>query len=274
MTVFQAIVLGIVQGLTEFIPISSSGHLVLVPWLLNWDIDPGSTFVFDVLVQCGTLLALMIYFRRDVASISKAVVAGLGSQAARSNPEYRLAWLILISTLPAVVVGLLLKSLVQDTLSSPLWVSIFLLFTGGLLFAAEKLGNHSKAMDEIRTRDALVIGIFQILSLFPGISRSGSTITAGMLTGLRRADAARYSFLMATPVMLAAGLVALIDMVSLENAASLVGSLIIGFFVAALVGYLAIHWLLRYLRERSLIVFSIYCILIGLVGLFAVAMNA
>jgi undecaprenyl-diphosphatase len=274
MTVFQAIILGIVQGLTEFIPISSSGHLVMVPWLLKWELEPNSTFVFDVLVQWGTLLALVIYFRRDIASISSAVIAGLRNSEVRSNPEYRLAWLILLSTLPAISVGLLLKSLVQDAISSPLWVSIFLLFTGALLFSAEKLGSRSKLMGDMPRRDALMIGIFQVLSLFPGISRSGATISAGMFTGLRREDAARYSFLMATPIMIAAGIVALIDMAGLENAVPLFGSLIVGFFVAALVGYLAIHWLLRYLREHSLTVFSIYCIVIGLMGMLLVALNA
>ena len=274
MTLFQAIVLGIVQGLTEFIPISSSGHLVLVPWLLNWDLDPNSTFVFDVLVQWGTLLALVIYFRSDIISINRSFVAGLRDREERANSRYRLAWLILLSTLPALAVGLMLKSLVQNTISSPLWVSIFLLFTGGLLFAAEKLGNRLRVVDEMSPQDALLIGVSQILSLFPGISRSGVTIAAGMFTGLKREDAARYSFLMATPIMIAAGVVALVDLVSLDNPVSLFVTLVVGFFVAALVGYIAIHWLLRYLRERSLTVFSIYCILAGLIGILAVVLNA
>lgn len=274
MTLFQAIVLGIVQGITEFIPISSSGHLVLVPWLLEWQIEPSSAFIFDVLVQWGTLVALVGYFRRDIASITSAVFAGLLDRKERRNPQFRLAWLILFSTLPALLVGLFLKPFVQDAINSPLWVSIFLLVTGGLLFAAEKWGSRAKVLDSMPTRDAIVIGLIQILSLFPGISRSGATIAAGMFTGLKREDAARFSFLMATPIMIVAGIVAMIDLIGMDNGSQFFGPLLVGFLVAAIVGYIAIHWLLRYLRERSLGVFSIYCFVVGLAGILLVALNA
>jgi undecaprenyl-diphosphatase len=274
MTILQALVLGIVQGLTEFIPVSSSGHLVLVPWLLRWELEPQSAFVFDVLVQWGTLLALIVYFWKDIASLVSAVLSGLMNREDRSNPDLRLAWLILLSTLPALFVGLLLKSLVEDVTDNPQWVSIFLLITGGILFIAEKLGQRIKSIADMSSGDAFWIGIFQIFSLFPGISRSGATISAGLFRGVKRKDAARFSFLIALPIMIAAGIIALIDLVKLPNATSQIGSLLIGFFVAAIVGYVSIHWLLKFLSERSLNLFSGYCILVGLLGTLAVALNA
>jgi undecaprenyl-diphosphatase len=274
MTILQAFVLGIVQGLTEFIPVSSSGHLVLVPWLLRWDFESQSAFVFDVLVQWGTLLALIIYFRNDIVSLVGAVISGLKNREDQSNPDLRLAWLILLSTFPALFIGLLLKSLVENVIDSPQWVSIFLLITGGTLFIAEKLGEGIRTITDMSGGDAIWIGFFQLFSLFPGISRSGATISAGLLRGVKRKDAARFSFLMALPIMIAAGIIALIDLIKLPNPAAEIGPLLIGFFVAAVVGYFSIHWLLKFLSERSLNVFAGYCVLAGLLGLLAVALNA
>jgi undecaprenyl-diphosphatase len=273
MTFLQAFILGIVQGLTEFIPVSSSGHLVIVPWLLNWNIDPEPAFVFDVLVQWGTLLALIVYFRADLISMLKAFAYKPDSSGDVSKPEKRIGQLILLSTIPGLIGGLLLKSLIENAINSPLWVSIFLMVTGGFLFAAEKLGRRQKRISAMSNEDAIWIGISQILSLFPGISRSGSTITAGMLRGLIRKDAARFSFLMTVPIMIAAGIIALIDLYTHPDTLSQVGPILVGFLVATFVGYLSIRWLLRYLSERSLNIFSGYCILVGLGGVILVMVN-
>ena len=273
MTFFQAFVLGIVQGLTEFIPVSSSGHLVLIPWILKWELEPQSAFVFDVLVQWGTLLALVVYFWKDLSSLTSAVISGLKNREDRSNPQTRLTWQIFLATLPALIVGLFLKSLVQDVIENPLSVSIFLLFTGGILMFSERIGRRIKSMEDISNADAVWIGIFQIISLFPGISRSGATISAGLLRGLARKDAARFSFLMALPIMIAAGIIALIDLVSLPDISSQIGPLLIGFVVAAIVGYLSINWLLNFLSERSLYLFTGYCIMVGLLGVVLVVLN-
>ena len=273
MTFFQAFVLGIVQGLTEFIPVSSSGHLVLIPWILKWELEPQSAFVFDVLVQWGTLLALVVYFRKDLSSLTTAVILGLRNRENRSNPQTRLTWHIFLATLPALIVGLFLKSLVQDVIENPLSVSIFLLVTGGILMFSERIGRRIKSVEDLSNADAVWIGIFQIISLFPGISRSGATISAGLLRGFARKDAARFSFLMALPIMIAAGIIALIDLVSLPDISSQIGPLLIGFIVAAIAGYLSINWLLNFLSERSLYLFSGYCIMVGLLGVVLVVLN-
>ena len=274
MTLLQAFILGVVQGLTEFIPVSSSGHLVLVPWLLKWDLEPQAAFVFDVLVQWGTLLAVIVYFRKDLKAITSAVLSSLRNRDQPLSPDARLAWLVALSTIPALFAGLLLKSLVEDAINSPKAVFIFLLITGGLLFLGEKLGRRFKSMTDISYADAIWIGIFQIFSLFPGVSRSGATISAGLLRGIKRDTAARFSFLMVVPIMIAAGFIALIDLATIPDALSLIGTLIIGFIVAAIVGYISIHWLLKFLSERSLYYFSVYCLLIGLIGILAVGLNA
>jgi len=274
MTLLQAFVLGIVQGLTEFIPVSSSGHLVLIPWLLKWDLEPQAAFVFDVLVQWGTLLAVIVYFWKDLKAITTAAIFSLRNRDQPVSSDARLAWLVALSTIPALFAGLLLKSLVEDAINSPRVVFIFLLLTGVLLFLAEKLGRRFKAMTDVSNADAIWIGIFQVFSLFPGISRSGSTISAGLFRGVRRDTAARFSFLMAVPIMIAAGIIALIEFATTPDAVSLIGTLFIGFIVAAIVGYISIHWLLKFLSERSLYFFSVYCLLIGLMGILAVGLNA
>ncbi|MCK5646454.1 MAG: undecaprenyl-diphosphatase UppP [Anaerolineales bacterium] len=274
MTLFQAFVLGVVQGLTEFIPVSSSGHLVLVPWLLKWDLEPQAAFMFDVLVQWGTLLAVIVYFWKDLKVITTAAIFSLRNRDQPLSSDARLAWLVALSTIPALFAGLLLKSLVEDAINSPRVVFIFLLITGALLFFAEKLGRRFKSMTNISNADAIWIGVFQIFSLFPGVSRSGVTISAGIFRGIKRDTAARFSFLMVVPIMIAAGIIALIDLATTPDALSLIGTLIIGFIVAAIVGYISIHWLLKFLSERSLYYFSGYCLFIGLMGILAVGLNA
>jgi undecaprenyl-diphosphatase len=273
LSLIQALVLGIIQGATEFLPISSSGHLVLTPWLLGWQIDIQQAFIFDVLVQWGTILAVIVYFRDDLWQLLLAGLRSLRSNQARQDPIARRAWLIIAASIPAAVFGLLLKSTVELTFSSPLAVAIFLMGTALLLILSEQLGRLDRKLDSLNWFDALLIGLFQALALFPGISRSGSTIAGGLLRGLNREQAARFSFLLAVPTMLGAGLVALLDLGQTADAASQIGPLIVGFIAAAIVGFVAIHWLLSFLRTRRLYRFAIYCALLSLGSLLVYALR-
>ena len=271
MTPFQAFFLGIVQGLTEFLPISSSGHLVLVPWLLNWRFDPAISFIFDVLVQWGTILAVILYFRRELLRMIAAALNGIFRRRPFEEPDARLAWLILIASLPAAIVGLMLKPAVEKAFDSPLAVSLFLLLTAAILFTSERLHRSGKPIKELTWMDSLWIGLAQTLALFPGVSRSGSTIAGGLLRSLKREDAARFSFLMSIPAMLGAGIIALLDLAAVPDPGSQFFLLSIGFISSALVGLAAIHWLLSYLRRRPLNIFVLYCTLVGMGGLIVYA---
>ncbi len=267
MTVLQATLLGIVQGLTEFLPISSSAHLVLVPWLLGWHFNPAAAFVFDVLVQWGTLLAVVAYFWKDLVDLVRAALSGLWRRRPFDDPMARLAWLIALASVPAAVAGVVLKRLVEDAFQNPTAVSAFLLVTAAFLVTGERLGRKTRDLPSLGVMDAVWIGLAQAIALFPGVSRSGSTIAAGLGRGLRRTEAARFSFLMAVPVMFGAGLIALKDLASTSNARAEIVPLIAGFAAAAVVGYLAIRWLLGFLGRRPLLVFAVYCTVVGLAGL-------
>jgi undecaprenyl-diphosphatase len=248
MTILQAILLGIVQGITEFLPISSSGHLVLIPWILGWDFDLGTAFVFDVLVQWGTTLAVIIYFWKDLWHMFIEAARNLLKGTPFATGNSRLAWLILLASIPAAIAGMLLKDLVAAAFINPLASSIALLLTAGLMAWAEHGAVLRKRLFATTWVDATWIGAFQVLALFPGISRSGATISAGLWRGLKRQDAARFSFFMPDP-------------------GAQIGPLIAGFISAFIVGMLSIHWLLRYLTRKPLRVFVIYCTVVGLGGI-------
>jgi undecaprenyl-diphosphatase len=264
MTIFQSIILGIVQGITEFVPISSSGHLVLTPFLFGWQIPQEYAWVFNVLIQVGTLVAVIIYFWRDLVHITISFLRGLQRKQPFSTPEGRLGWYLILATLPAVLVGLLLKDAVESAFDSPRATAYFLLLTAVLLVVGEIAGRRQNKMADLNWKDALVIGFFQILALFPGVSRSGSTITGGMLCSLDRPAAARFSFLMSIPVMLGAGLVAAIDLIQIPDLQVFLPTLSAGFLTSIIVGYFSIHWLLRFLARRPLYIFSAYCAAAGL----------
>jgi len=263
MTVIQSIILGIIQGLTEFLPISSSGHLVVVPYLLKWEIPLEDAFFFDVLVQVATLLAVIVYFRDDLWKIVRAWIRTLIQREPYSDPQARLGWNLLLATIPAGVLGLILKDTVERAFGSPVATAIFLLITSGLLLLAERIGRKIRRLNELKPFDALWIGFSQALAIFPGISRSGATIVGGMSRDLERAAAARFSFMLSIPIMLAAGFLATLDLVKHPNLGSLLPVYIPGFIAAAVVGYLTIRWLLNYLIHHSLIIFSIYVAVLG-----------
>ncbi len=263
MTLIQSIIMGIIQGLTEFLPISSSGHLVIVPYLLKWSIPAQDAFIFDVLVQLGTLLAVIVYFRKDLYQIIVSVIQGLIRRQLFTDPSARLGWFLVLATIPAVIAGLLFKNLVEKAFSSPLAAGLFLLVTAALLVTAELVGKRTRQIESITWLDALLVGLFQVISLLPGVSRSGSTISGGMIRSLDRPTAARFSFLMSVPVMIGAGTLALVDLIKLPNFTGQIPTLIAGFVTAAVVGYFAIHWLLSYLSKRSLYVFAVYSLAVS-----------
>ncbi|NPV55846.1 MAG: undecaprenyl-diphosphatase UppP [Anaerolineae bacterium] len=263
MTFLQSIILGFVQGITEFLPISSSAHLVLVPYILGWQLQPEIVFPFDVLVQLGTLLAVIIYFAKDIANIIQSFFRCLRKKTPFSEPESRLGWLILLATIPAGVFGLLLKSEVEYAFSNPVATAVFLIITGALLIIAEKLGKNTKNLSDTNVPDAIWIGIGQACAIFPGISRSGATIAVGMLRNLKREDAARFSFLMSIPVMLAAGLLGILELSTLQNLSGSISLVIIGTAIAAITGYFSIHFLLQFLKRSKLTWFAYYCFTIA-----------
>jgi undecaprenyl-diphosphatase len=267
LTLFQALVLGIVQGLTEYLPVSSSAHLVLVPWALGWEFEPDAAFAFDVLVQMGTLVAVIAYFWKDLVHMLRAILQALTRRGALQDPYLRLAGWIVLATLPAVVAGIALKDLVQAAFGSPLATSGFLLLTAALLLAAERIGKRLRSLDSATWKDAVWIGLAQALALFPGLSRSGATISAGLMRGLDRPGSARFSFLLSIPVMIGAGVLTLGDLAALPGAAAYVPAVLVGFASAAIVGYASIRWLLGFVTRHSLAAFSAYCALVGLLGL-------
>jgi undecaprenyl-diphosphatase len=255
----HAFFLGILQGATEFLPVSSSGHLVLVPWLLGWE-SPG--LAFGVVVHWGTALAIVVYFWRDWFALIQAALRSL-YQRSLADPDARLFWLIVLGTIPAVPIGWKLEDFFEMLFARPVAAASFLLVTAVFLAASEHLGRRERDLDALTWLDALIIGLAQALAIFPGISRSGATIAAGLARGLRRESAARFSFLLATPIILGAGLLELVDLAQVGELTAQVPALIVGFLSAGVVGFGCIHFLLRYLRRRRLYPFAVYCAVAG-----------
>jgi len=267
MSIFQAIILGIVQGLTEYLPISSSAHLVIVPYLLGWTLPADQVFPFDVLVQLGTLVAVIVYFWRDLWGILKSWARCLVARKPFAEQDARMGWYLILATLPAGILGMLLKNQVENVFQNAIGTATFLLVTAAFLIAAERFGKRSRKFGMIDWKDALWIGAWQAVSIFPGISRSGSTISGGMTRNLDRSSAARFSFLMSVPVMLAASAVSMFDLRKVLHLNSFLLPMGIGFIVAAVVGYFSIRWMLSFVARRPLYVFSIYCAAFGVMTL-------
>ncbi len=265
MSPFQAAVWGIVQGLTEFLPVSSSGHLVLLPWLIGWE-TPSLTY--DVVVHFGTLAAILGYFRREILELVSAAWWILRRRGSRPD-QVDLVWLIAISALPAVVLGLLMEDLLESAFGAPLAAACFLIVTGVLLMLAEWLGDRQRVLKDLRPWDALLLGLAQSLALLPGISRSGATISAGLMRGLQREAAARFSFLMVIPVVFGATLYEVTKLFGASAPAANWFTLLIGFLCACVSGYLAVSFLLDYVRSRGMRPFAIYCWAIGSVAIIA-----
>ncbi len=260
MSVLEAIILGIIQGATEFLPISSSGHLVLIPSIFGLT-QPSLNII--AVAHLGTLVAVLIFFRANLWAIFNAVFDGLRHRAPMETADARLGWYILAGSIPAGLAGLLFADFFDQIFGTPTVAAFFLLITALLLVLGERMLTGDKTLVKMTWSDAIIIGLFQMLALFPGISRSGSTITGGLWRGLDRETAARYSFLLGIPAIVGAGLLSIVD---LQQSGSLVSEwqiLFAAFLAAAVVGYACIYFLLAWLRTHSLYIFTAYCALLG-----------
>ena len=258
-TILQALVMGIVQGLTEFLPVSSSGHLVIVPFLFGWNDPFLNSLAFSVMLHLGTLVALLVYFREDWVRLIPAGLAAIRDRSFRGDADRRLAWLLVASTIPAALVGVVFSDVIEDQFRQVGLVALMLVVGGVILYVADRIGRRSRAIADITFPVAVGIGAAQALALIPGISRSGISISAGRLAGLDREAAARFAFLMATPITAGAGIFELRKLLVGEAGVTIsVAPMLIGMVAAAVSGLLAIHFMLRYLRTRSLDVFVWY----------------
>lgn len=264
MNLLQALILGLVQGATEYIPVSSSAHLVLVPWFLGW---PDPSFEFEVLVQWGTLVGVFVFFWGDIWAISRGVIQGLRQRKPLATFEAKLGWLVVVATIPAVVLGLLFKDYFEAAFASPALAGGFLILTAAVLVAAERFGARSRELESFTWLDAVIVGFWQAAAILPGISRSGSTIGGAVLRNFNRPAAARFSFLMSIPALLGAGLVALADLLRDDTLAAQLPAISVGFIAAAISGYICIRWLLHYLQRHSLYVFAAYCLIVSIISL-------
>jgi undecaprenyl-diphosphatase len=280
-TILEAIILGIVQGATEFIPVSSSAHLIIVPWLAGWN-DPALTSLsFDVSLHLGTLVAVLIYFAQDWVRLFRAGIASIVERRIGSDPDRRMAWFVVIGTIPGAIFGALGESKIDALFHQPnqpiqtwalLVMAAIIAGLGLLLWLADRLARHEEGMQGLTLRQVLLIGLAQALAIFPGVSRSGATITAGLGLGLKRETAAKFSFLLSAPLIAGVGLKSLYDTYQEAQAGALAGSDLIlfpiGFLAAGVMGYLCIRFLMSYLQNHTAKVFAIYRF--GLAALVAV----
>ena len=254
----QAIVLGISQGLTEFLPISSTAHTLIVSKLLGWP-DPGAAFT--AVTQVGTELAVVIYFRQDIARILKAWLASFTKKSERANPDAKMGWYVIIGTIPIGIAGLAFKSSIETTARNLWLVAATLIVMGILLGLADRFAKHTKSEADINTKNAVLFGLGQALALIPGVSRSGATITAGLAMGFKRDVAARYSFLLAIPAVFASAALTAGD-ISSDSFVNWPAT-IVATIVAFVVGYFVIASLMKYLQTRTFLPFVIYRIALG-----------
>jgi undecaprenyl-diphosphatase len=260
----QIVVLAVVQGITEFLPVSSSGHLILVPYFTDW---PDQGLDFDLAVHIGTLTAIVAYFRQTLAAMARDWVSSVRQR--REVGESRLAWAVLFGTIPAGVVGLLFRHDIETTLRSPLVVACTTIGYALLLLAADRIGKQQRDERSIGWLDVVVIGCAQALALVPGTSRSGVTITAGLFRNLSRAAAARFSFLLAVPVMTAAGLAELVGYAGGDVAVD-TRAVVLGLVISALTGFACIHFFLKWLTRYGVLPYVLYRLVLGSVLLFLV----
>ena len=285
MVILQAILLGIIQGLTEFIPISSSAHLIIVPWLFGWS-DPALTsLTFDVALHIGTLLAILVFFAKDWWTLIKAAFFSIKEWKIGSDLDRRMVWLLVIATIPGGIAGVLFESKIDKLFHQPgvpilasamIVMAVIIAATGLLLFLADQYMQHNRDLKELTLKDSILIGLSQALAIFPGVSRSGITISAGMALKLKREAAAKFSFLLSAPIIAGAGLKSLWELFHQFKAGALPSSELmlfpIGILFAAVSGFFCIQYLLRYLRTNSTRVFVYYrwglAIIVVIVALF------
>lgn len=267
MTVLQSFILGVVQGLTEFLPISSSAHLALVPWLFGWaalQADPEIEKSFDAALHVGTFLAVTLYFRSTVVDMCRSLVRTVRNRAADSF-EDRLVWYVLLASVPAAIIGFVGEKVIAEKLTQPWIMAITMTLFGLLMLVVDRVARLTRDLPSMRAGDSLFVGCAQVLALVPGTSRSGVTLTAGMLRGFTREDAVRFSFLMSIPITGGAALYSLYKLIASGAAGTTIGygELAVGLATSFVVGYAAVAWLLRYLRTGTLLPFVVYRIVLS-----------
>lgn len=261
MDLIQSIILGFLQGLTEFLPISSSGHILIVPAILGWE-DPGAAFT--AVIQLGTEAAVLIYFRKDLWNIANAWLASLRNPERRSELNARMGWYLIAATIPIGILGLAFEDQIENAARNLWLVGSMLIVFGIVLGLADNVGSRKRDVGDLSIRDGILIGLAQSLALIPGVSRSGATISAGLFLGLERAAAARFSFLLAIPAVVISGLFQLYGILSGEEAVGEpILNVVVATLVAFVVGYAVIAWLLRYLSNNSFAIFVGYRLLLG-----------
>lgn len=263
MSLLELAALAVLQGTTEFLPISSSGHLVLARWLFGWQ-DPG--LAFDIALHMGTLAAVLAYFHKDWLRL------GLAFFRDPRHPDARLAWLVALATIPGALAGALLESTVEGYFRHPAPIAVFLILMGLVLLAAPRLARRQKGMIQMTPRDALVVGVAQAASVFPGFSRSGTSMAAARALGLSAEGAARFSFLLAVPLIAGAGLYEGLQVLR-DPAEADWANMALGALIAGIVGFLSIAWLLRILRRVGFVPFVVYRLVVGVAVLAAVALG-
>ncbi|MFG1910011.1 undecaprenyl-diphosphate phosphatase [Kribbella sp. NPDC048928] len=268
MTIWDSIILGIVEGLTEFLPVSSTGHLTIVSKMLGLKIDDPSITGFTAVIQVGAIIAVVLYFWKDIVRIIRGWVGGLAKPERRADFDYKMGWYVVVGSFPIGIVGFLAKDLISGPLRSLWWVALALIGWSVVMVAAERLSSKERPLTRITFVDALVMGLVQCLALIPGVSRSGATISAGLFRGLDRVAATRVSFLFGIPALAGAGVYELKDALS-----GTVGAvpLLVGTVVSFLVAYASIAWLLRFVAKHSIELFAFYRILLGLVLIILLA---
>lgn len=267
MNFVQAVVLGIIQGLTEFIPVSSTAHLLIGQSLLGIPSDD-KIFSFNVIIQLGTVLAMLIFFWKDLFHIVRSFFLGIWHRKPFATHDSLVGWLVIVATIPALIVGFLVKDILENMFDNPLLVAGLRLVMSALLLAiVERIGKHERKLESASWMDAIAVGLFQILAIFPGASRSGSTIAGGILRGFDRPSAARLAFLMSAPILTAAGAYEALEVVQMPGTTEFLPYLAVGFITAGVVGWFSIQWLMQFLRDHSLYIFAGYCAIVGVICL-------
>jgi undecaprenyl-diphosphatase len=271
-SLLEAIVLGIAQGLTEFLPISSTGHLRIIPAFAGWE-DPGAAFT--AVTQLGTMAAVLLYFRHDLIRIARAWLRSVRDREVRRELDARLGWYILLGTIPIGIFGILFKDQIENGARDLYLIGVTLIVLGLVLLVADKTGKRERSIEQIRTRDGFLMGLAQALALIPGVSRSGSTITAGLFLGFDRTAAARFSFLLSIPAVVLSGLLELGSIVSGEEGQHTgAAELVVATLLAFVTGYASIAFLLRWLTSHSMDIFVIYRVALGVLVLVLVSTGA
>jgi undecaprenyl-diphosphatase len=273
-TILQAIVLGLVQGATEFAPVSSSGHLILVPWIFGWEAIGNADLqkTFDVALHLGTLLGAVIYFRHDIPRYLGAWVRSIRSRS-MSTPDERIAWALVIGTIPGALVGALFEDVIQDRLGAPLLIAVMLVVFGIVLVVVDRVARSDHAFGTIGPRTGLFLGVAQALALQPGVSRSGVTITAARAIGLDREAAARFSFLLSLPIIAGAGLYKAFDVAG-TGLQGFGAEFVAGMAAAAISGFVVIRWLLQYLRRHDFMIFLWYRVAVAILVILLIVTGA